>query len=411
LTPLREVRVDSLSARQAHLHTPTGVAILLWATVLVSRPISGQGVQAPPGSVQSQEIARLLEKQTDDNHLAGMAAIVIRAESMAGIAAAGVRRQGENAPISTGDLFHLGSNTKAVTATMIARLVEAEKLSWTTTPLDAFPELRDTIHPAFKQITIEQLLSHHAGIPPYTAISAFKVLPKISRSATEQRTMFTAWVLQHAPAVPPGTKGLYSNAGYVIAAAMAERVTGSTWEALVTKLVLDPLGMHATYGWPLTADRHEPWGHVETKKGLQAIDQSDEGSRLPFYLLPAGGMFMSLGDYGKFLQMNLSILQGKKDKFLTVGTVKRLHSSTMHDRYALGWGASQIDGVPSSTHAGTAGSFYAIVALQASRDIGVAVVANSGGDRSASACEAVMNSLLVMYHQALGNGSLAGRSR
>jgi CubicO group peptidase (beta-lactamase class C family) len=180
---------------------------------------------------------------------------------------------------------------------------------------------------------------------------------------------------------------------------MAERVTGSSWEALVTSLVLEPLGMHAIYGWPVTADRHEPWGHTETKKGLKAVDQSDEASQLPPYLLPAGGMAMSLGDYGRFLQMNLRIIQGREDKFLSVGTIKRLHSSTMQDKYALGWGASQIDGVPSSVHTGSAGSFYAVVALQPGRDIAVAVVANSDGDRSASACATVLKALLAMYHQ------------
>ncbi len=401
MTHFREVRVGNI-----------GVAILLWAMVLVCRTISGQGIQSPPGSALSQEMARLLRKQIDESHFVGMAAIMIRAEDIAGIAAAGVRRQGENEPIGTGDLFHLGSNTKAITATMIARLVEAEKLFWTTTPLDVFPELKDTIHPAFKQITVEQLLSHHAGIPPFTHFNAKKIeaRAKLSGSATEQRSGFAAWVLQHAPAVPPGTKALYSNAGFVIAAAMAERVTGSTWEALVTSLVLEPLGMHAIYGWPLTADRHEPWGHRETRTGLKAVDQSDEVSQLPSWLLPAGGIAIPLGDYGKFLQMNLKILEGREDKFLPVRTIKRLHSSPMQDRYALGWGVSHMEGVPSSTHAGSAGSFYAIVALQPSRDIGVAVVANSSGDRSADACEAVLKDLLAMHHQTSERGFVAGRS-
>ena len=62
---------------------------------------------------------------------------------------------------------------------MVARLIEAGKLSFATTPLDVFPELKDTIHPDFRRITIEQLLSHHAGIPAYTKIDGteFKALP------------------------------------------------------------------------------------------------------------------------------------------------------------------------------------------------------------------------------------------
>ncbi|MEP6961436.1 MAG: serine hydrolase, partial [Acidobacteriota bacterium] len=90
--------------------------------------------------------------------------------------------------------------------------IEAGKLSWTSTPLDVFPEWKDTIHPAFRQITLEQLLSHHAGIAAYdyTGSKEFKALPKMNGNGPQQRMKFAAWVLQHPPAIPPGTKGLYS---------------------------------------------------------------------------------------------------------------------------------------------------------------------------------------------------------
>lgn len=109
-----------------------------------------QEAQIGAEAAQPPEMKILLERQIADQHLAGMAAIVVRAESVVGIAAAGVKKQGENSQIDVGDLFHLGSNTKAITATMVARLIEAGKLSFTTTPLDVFPELKDTIHPALK---------------------------------------------------------------------------------------------------------------------------------------------------------------------------------------------------------------------------------------------------------------------
>jgi D-alanyl-D-alanine carboxypeptidase len=289
-------------------------------------------------------------------------------------------------------MWHLGSNTKAITATMIARLVESGKLSWTATPLEVFPELNETIHPAFRHITVEQLLSHHGGIPSFSKSEAW---PKLSGSVVEQRSKFASWVLRHAPEIMPGTKGLYSNGGFVVAAAMAERRTGSSWEDLVTSQVFEPLGMHAIFGFPLSADTTQPWGHVETKNGFKAV--SGGAVQLPSYLLPAGGTAMALGDYGRFLQMNLKGLRGEDDGFLSAKTIQRLHSSTMQDEYALGWGKSQIDGVPSSTHAGSAGSFYALVALQPSRDEGVAVVLNSGGERSSEAADSLLGTLLTKY--------------
>src|SRR5205085_2833880 len=119
-----------------------------------------------------------------NRHLPGIAAIVIRSDTVVGIAAAGVRRRGDSTPLASDDMFHLGSNTKAITATMVARLVEAGKLSWTTTPLELFPELNATINPAYKQVTLEQLLTHHVGIPPLTKARSW---PKLGGSAVKQR--------------------------------------------------------------------------------------------------------------------------------------------------------------------------------------------------------------------------------
>src|SRR5436309_2188089 len=76
------------------------------------------------GSAESTEIKKVLEKEVQDPHLHGIAGIVIRSDTVVGIAAAGVRRRGDSTPLASDDMFHLGSNTKAITATMVARLVE-----------------------------------------------------------------------------------------------------------------------------------------------------------------------------------------------------------------------------------------------------------------------------------------------
>lgn len=204
----------------------------------------------------------------------------------------------------------------------------------------------ETMNRAYTSVTIEQLLSHPAGIPPYARPEDW---PDLSGRAVEQRSKFAALVLNHAPATKPGTTGLYSNADYVIAAAMAERKTGLCWEDLVKSQVLNPLGINAAFGFPLSVGVDQPWGHIQIDKGFKPVSRG--AVELPKYLLPAGGMAMALASYARFLQMNLKGLEGKEDKFLSAKTIKRLHSTTMKDEYALGWGLTAINNVPSSTHA------------------------------------------------------------
>ncbi len=375
------------------------VCTVLFAVTSVQSPIFGQAVQQELTPEPASNIAKVLEQAIKEHRLVGMAAVIVRADSAVGIGSAGVRKEGQGVPINTHDLFHLGSNTKAITATMIARLIEAGKLSWTTTPLDVFPEMKDSIHPAFRAITLEQLFSHYAGIPPYTDSEAkeFKELPELKGNGAEQRLKFAEWVLRHEPTVAPGTKAVYSNAGYAIAAAMAERVTRSTWEALIISQVLTPLGIHAIFEWPATSDKNQPWGHVETKKGFRPQNPADKGEQLPPFLLPAGGIAMAMDDYGIFLQEHLKGLEGKAGRLLSVATIKRLHTAPRHDKYALGWGVQQVNDVPSSVHSGSDGTFYAVVALQPSRDTAIAVVANSGGERSSAGSSAVLKALLSQY--------------
>src|SRR3954468_4570946 len=74
-----------------------------------------------------------------------MGAIVFRADTVLALGIAGVRRSNSPTPVEARDRFQLGSNTKAITATVLATLVEEGKLTWTTTLAQVFPERRDSI--------------------------------------------------------------------------------------------------------------------------------------------------------------------------------------------------------------------------------------------------------------------------
>src|SRR6185295_6270801 len=165
------------------------------------------------------------------HNIPAMGAIVFRADTILARGIAGVRRSNSPVPVEQRDRFQLGSNTKAITATVLATLVEEGKLAWTTPIADIFPERRDSISPDFRAITIDLLLSHHAGISAFDDTDAkdFRSIPRLSGTPVQRRAAFTAWVLGNKPAGPVG-KSIYSNGGYTIAGAVAERIAGESWE-------------------------------------------------------------------------------------------------------------------------------------------------------------------------------------
>ena len=68
--------------------------------------------------------------------------------------------------------MHLGSLTKAITATVIGALAEQERMTLDTTIGQAFPELSAKMQPAYRDVSVRQLLTHSGGIPPYRTLES-----------------------------------------------------------------------------------------------------------------------------------------------------------------------------------------------------------------------------------------------
>ncbi|MBL8979062.1 MAG: beta-lactamase family protein [Gemmatimonadetes bacterium] len=372
--------------------------------ILVSLTLAGaacaadrNGPDLPPAASALDSV--LLEARAAAG-LPAMAAIVVRADTTLAIGAVGVRKQGGHAAVSTADRFHLGSNVKAMTATMIATLVEEGALHWATRPVDVFPELAGEINPAFGQVTLEQLLQHRAGIEP---LLYFGDVPPFAGTPAEQRYQGTALVLGLDPAGPVG-EFLYSNAGYAVAAAMAERVTGSPWEQLMTERLFAPLGITPLFGWPAAATAGAPWGHAPQGNRLVPLDPM--APTMPAAIDPAGEQSLTLEAYARFAQLHLRGLAGRPS-LVGTPTYARLHAPV--GDYALGWGVVDFAGEMTSTHNGSTGAFYATVFLQPGRDLAVIVVSNAGGDTAAAATVGAGIELLRRYGGAVPGAAVAAR--
>ena len=312
--------------------------------------------------------------------LPGMVAAIIRDGGIVAQGTAGIRHVGFPDAISVVDRFHLGSNVKAMTSTMIATLVDERKLEWTSTPASVFPELAASMNPELANATLERILQHRSGLPGYTDETEFVNVPPLVGTEVEQRRQFAAYVLQRPPAVPPGSY-LYSNAGYVIAGAMAERVTGMSWMDLMEARVFGPLGMTVSQGWPAATDPAQPWGHFPLDGAYVPLDPRGE-FQLPEILGPAGDITMSLQEYAKFVRLNLRALRGHPQLVSGEGFTKLF---TPNGDYALGWQVGGIGDAPFVAHQGSAGVFRALVLIFPTRNIAVAVLVNAGGDDAARA--------------------------
>jgi len=340
-------------------------------TLALSLGLASCGEDATKPEPPTVDLQSIVGRAVADHGMPGLGAVLIQGDGVT-TAVAGVRQLGTSDAVQQADLWHLGSNTKAITATLLGILVERDSLAWNTRVLDVFPELAGSSQEAYGGITLEKLLTHRAGIQPFTELEEFEALPELSGPAAQQRYEFTTWVLAQPPAATPGDY-LYSNAGYSIVAAMAERVMGSAWEELLQTLVLSPLAITGTFRWPLGAGVNQPWGHYWTGSTLVPHDPAD-GYELPAIVAPAGDISLNLADYATFLRQHLNGLRGVGG-ILAATTVQKLHTPV--GDCAMGWQIATRDGDTFSIHIGSAGTFLCSTVVCAQRNLAFAVIANA----------------------------------
>src|SRR5665213_2202462 len=124
-------------------------------------PAQGQTVHPRvPASLNA-----LLRPYLSRYSLPALGAAVVRGGVIVAAGAVGVRRAGSDIAVTIDDRFHIGSDTKAMTALLAAMFVEQGALRWDSTVGGVFPELAATMDPALRGVTLTQLLSHSSGLP------------------------------------------------------------------------------------------------------------------------------------------------------------------------------------------------------------------------------------------------------
>lgn len=284
---------------------------------------------------------------------------------------------GDGTRLTVGDRVHLGSITKPMTATVIATLVEDGLLGWDTSPFDLFPEFAADAHPRLRGTRLDRLLAHRAGIPPFTAHEEMEPVPPFAGSPRDRRLAFAGWLLRQEPVAEPVTEYAYSNAGYTIAAAMAEHAADRSWEELAQARLFDRVPMpSAGWGWPALQSTEQPWGHL--KNGRTFEPQDPNGPYLFGDLLaPAGDAHSSVLDLAQFGRATLRGLAGEA-ALLQAETMRKLATPFGGGDYGLGW----VIGESGPYHSGSATTFLAFLVVRPDQDRVYAFVTNAAASET-----------------------------
>lgn len=327
-----------------------------------------------------------LHRQIDDirseARLPALAVGVIFNGRVAQVEVCGVRKWGEATKATLSDRFHLGSVTKSMTAVVIGRLVDRNKLRWQQTLAESFPGVE--MQSEYRSVTLADLLAHRSGMTDAT----FPKGGDWRQNASDLRALRIEYVkaaLKARPLIQPRTESHYSNRNFVIAAAIAERVEAASWEQLIERELFKPLGIESGgFGAPGTPEKlDQPWPH--SWKG----DQPSPGPYVdnPPVIGPAGTVHMNIRDFAKFG----AFLVSNRPELLSKKTFEFMYAPPAVGEYSMGLVFLQrewADG-KATFHNGSNTLNYAVMWLSPKKRLGVVAATNCGGTVAARALDDV----------------------
>ncbi len=366
------------------------------APVGTSLPGAGGGAALPSGA--QSDLASLLEPIRLRSGLPARAAAILEGGRVAAMGAVGVRKSGDATPVTPGDAWHLGSDTKAMTATLFAFYVDAGKIAFTTTLAQAFPAWASKMDPAYRGVTMQALLAHRGGLPHDVPMDLLARLPQTSADSRAARLVAIQAALARPPEIPPDTKFSYSNAGYMIVGAALEELTDTPWESLMRARIFGPLGMTSCgFGPPAAPGKvDQPWPHLVVAGELEPVPTGPSADNPPA-LGPAGTVHCSLADWGKFVAMHLAGARGES-RLLSSESFEKLYTPYPGEEYAGGWIVTRrpwAHGIV-LTHGGSNGMWFANVWLAPALDRAFLVATNRGDAAAAQATDEVVGKLVTM---------------
>jgi CubicO group peptidase (beta-lactamase class C family) len=196
------------------------------------------------------DVADGLARLADENRFTG-SVVVLRGDRTQLEVCAGLADRATGTPIHPGTRFALASLSKAFTAAAVLTCVREGLLGTQDRVVDLLPPSRRP-RTMSDEVTVHHLLSHTSGIGDYAEededlagyVEDYAALWRTQPMYRMERPDdYLPLYTDAAPVARPGGEFHYSNAGFVLVAAVVEEVTGQEFVPSVTERVLRPCGM------------------------------------------------------------------------------------------------------------------------------------------------------------------------
>ncbi|MFT5758761.1 MAG: CubicO group peptidase (beta-lactamase class C family) [Alteromonadaceae bacterium] len=376
------------------------ISLLLTTIIIFTSTLHATSLQE-----KNSKLEQIIHKTMTTFQVPGVAVAIIKDNKIVISKGFGVIEHGKTARVNADTLFGIASNTKAMTAALIAQLVDQGKLSWKSKVIDIIPEFQMPDAYVTREFTITDLLSHNSGLglgagdlmiwPDTThtiddIIKGIKYLPEVSSFRSEYA---------------------YDNLMYIVAGEVIARITGKSWEENITNNIFKPLGMNtskAKFSLIEQENKNIARAHVPLKGEINVV-----GGNFIEKFHSAAAVASSVNDMSLWLKAQLNkgryqlngedkqlFSETQNKKMWQAHTIKPLSKSiTKNDKthfsaYGLGWDLKDYHGVKLVQHTGGILGMVSKVVMVPEENFGLVILTNQ---QSGDAFNTIANTILHRY--------------
>lgn len=212
-TPDRATPAQTTARTKSRTQVTTGAALQKALNQLVAMP------DGPPGVI-----------------------VIVQHGGRSAIYQAGTASLADRRPLSTSDHARLASFAETYSGAVALSLVSSGKLRLSSTIGQVLPALPRAWH----RVTLQDVLQHRSGLPDYTKSKALRQRLARYPRATILPDQLLRYVFGKPLQFLPGSRYKFDNSDSVVAAMMAEAVTGRSYNSLLSTLVYQPAGLSQT---------------------------------------------------------------------------------------------------------------------------------------------------------------------
>jgi len=358
---------------------------------------------------QDAALDAIVDEVTERYHLPGIAVGVIENGQVAYTATRGEIAAGSGEPIDTRTLFKIASNSKAMTASVLARLVDAGKLRWDDPVIKYLPSFRMHDPWVTREMQVKDLLVHNSGLPE--GGGDLMLWPEPNHFT---RADIIAGLAHIKPAYSFRSGYAYDNLLYVVAGEVAAAAGGASYEELMRREVFQPLGLSRCRVGEWNRDTVGNVARPHSRRNGRNVAVGDDDETVPELVsAAAGGIRCSLDDMLAWARnwlvpdaAQLAWLSARQRQAMWTPRTPMPISSRRHAwdgtrfyAYGYGWRIADVDGAMTVSHTGTLSGMYSVMTLLPDRKSGFVVLINGEAD----AARTVLNEVLLKRFTSSGD--------